>query len=161
MPRSQHPCALWLQLHTSHPPPLPLYFIFTLILLQCCHQHSTAPAEEQAAVSAVLVRVGTQDTSTKPKYGCHHEHCKSGALFTPCYLWVLHFAHFDSLWPYSTAEASLLQATIQWWTWPGGDSRTLVLSSPHTVDTCALLTRSLCNISQTLAIFCYQMCTVI
>ena len=116
MPRSQHPCALWLQLHTSHPPPLPLYFIFTLILEQCCHQHSTAQhstAEHQprdvtkcTAVSAVLVRVGTQDTSTKFKYGCHHEHCKSGALFTPCYTQVLHFAHFDSLWPYSTAEAA-------------------------------------------------------
>ena len=152
MPRSQHPCALWLQLHTSHPPPLPLYFIFTLILLQCCHQHSTAQhstAQHQprdvtkcTAVSAVLVRVGTQDTSIKPKYGCHHEHCKSGAFLIPCFTQVLHFAHFASFRAYSTAEAPLLLATIQWWTWSGGDSRTLVLSNTH-CGHLALLTRSL------------------
>ena len=82
-------------------------------------------------------------------------------IFWPCYTFLPHFASFPAYLTISKCRSapaaghhSWPSVRRQWWSWPGGDSRTLVLSSAHTVDTW-LSWPALGNISQTPANFCF------
>ena len=112
-------------------------------------------------------------TSTKFKCGCHHEQwtlkirgvscilLQTGTAFLAMLYILLHFASFPAyltiFYSRSAPAAghhSWPSVRRQWWSWPGGDSRTLVLSSTHTVDTW-LSWPALGNILQTPANFCF------